>query len=176
MKNIPLVMLASASMLLATPAVDSLLTSEPTVNTPKAQTPAKKVCTKQDRMMHKKANSPLLIKRGLPRMMRIIAPYMNDPHFNLTPEQKSKLAEIKAQSKAKIMKMQPEAMKLKQEIIKASKMGTSAKSLEQKVGMLAVIEARATMTHLECIEATKNILTKEQIMFLLMHKKSHKNK
>jgi len=174
MKNIPLIMLASASMLLATPAVNSLLTADTTANTPKVQKPAKKICTKKDKMLHKKGNLPFLIKHGLPRMMRIIAPYMNDPHFNLTPEQKTKLAEIKAETKAKIMKMQPEAMKLKKEIIKASKIGTSAKSLEQKVGMLAVIEARATMAHLECIEATKDVLTKEQIMFLLMHKKSHK--
>ena len=170
MKKTTLMMLASASILLATPATNALVTSET-----KTPTHTKsKMCTKKERMMHRGANAPFLIKKGLPKMMRMIKPYMNDPDFALTAEQKAKLQQIKAQSRAKIMKMQPEVMQLKQEIIKASKMGKSAKSLEKKVGMLAVLEARATMTQLECIEATKHVLSKEQIMFLLMHKKSSK--
>ncbi len=50
-------------------------------------------------------------------------------------------------------------------------MGTSAESLQKKVAKLAVLQAQATMIHLKCIEETKNILTKEQLLFLLSQKK-----
>ena len=119
--------------------------------------------------MSKKRSSPFLIKHGLPHLTRMIKPYMNDPAFNLSPEQKNKLAQIGSETIGAIMQIKPEVAQLRKEIVRASTSGASADSLKAKVEKLAALEAKATMIHLKCIEQTKEVLTKDQLLFLLAH-------
>jgi len=44
------------------------------------------------------------------------------------------------------------------------------------VDKLASLEAEATMVHLKCIENTKDILTKDQLLFLLANKNKNHGK
>jgi hypothetical protein len=126
------------------------------------------------KMAKKKMNSPFLIKHGLPHLTKMVTPYMNDPAFNLTAEQKSKLAEIRSETIGTIMQIKPEVMTLRKEIVQASTSGASADSLQAKVEKLAALEAKATMVHLKCIEKTKDVLTKDQLLFLLANKNKMK--
>jgi len=126
------------------------------------------------KMMQKKMNSPFLIKHGLPHLTKMIMPYMNDPVFNLTAEQKEKLTEVRKQTMGAVKQIKPEVMKLRKEIVQASTSGASADSLKEKVEKLASLEAKATMVHLHCIEKTKAILTKDQLLFLLANKNKMK--
>ena len=165
-------MIASATMLLASPAELMQGQGKGMMN-PKCKIMHKGMMQKKT-MMKKKMNSPFLIKHGLPHMTKMVMPYIDDPAFNLTEEQKVKLTEIRKETMGSIMKIKPEVMQLRREIVQASTSGTAADSLKAKVEKLASLEAEATMTHLKCIEKTKAVLTKDQLLFLLSNKNKMK--
>ena len=198
MKKTTLLMIASASMLLAAPAVNNTTATNNTPQKgmyimPKGQGGGMnmKNCKckmskqgqgmnsnkmKKRMMMQKmKMKSPFLIKHGLPHLTKMIMPYMNDPAFNLTAEQKFQLAKVRKTTMSAIMEAKPKVMALRKEIVKASQAGVSSDKLKDKVAELALLEAAATMTHLKCIESTKAILTKDQIYFLLTNKSKRMN-
>jgi Spy/CpxP family protein refolding chaperone len=170
MKKTTLMMIASATMLLAAPSEMMQGQGKGMMNT----SPKGGMIQKKKMMKKKMMNSPFLIKHGLPHMTKMVKPYMDDPAFNLTPEQKSKLIEIRKETMGSIMKIKPEVMNLRKEIVQASTSGTSADTLKAKVEKLASLEAEATMTHLKCIEKTKAVLTKDQMLFLLANKNKMK--
>ena len=198
MKKTTLLMIASASMLLAAPAVNNTTTP---ANAPqkgmfimgkgqgggmnmkncKCKMPGKGQCKSGNKMQKKmmkqkmKMKSPFLIKHGLPHLTKMIMPYMNDPAFNLTAEQKFQLAKVRKTTMSAIMEAKPKVMALRKEIVRASQAGVSSDKLKDKVAELALLEAAATMTHLKCIESTKAILTKDQIYFLLTNKSKRMN-
>lgn len=168
MKKITLVMLASASMLLAAPGTP--MQGQGMKQGMKKQMMSGQKCYKHRHMKKKQMNSPFLIKHGLPHLGKMIMPYMDDPDFALSAEQKTKLALVRSETMEVMMKVKPQVLALRKEIIAAGKTGTPAEALQEKVAKLAVLEAMATMTHLKCIEMTKNILTKDQLLFLLSQK------
>ena len=116
---------------------------------------------KQSTKMGKKKMSPFLIKHGLPHMTKILMKNWDDAKLALTPEQKEKLLVVRKETMGGVMKLKPEVMALRKEIIQASKSGTKASNLKEKVEKLASLEAEATMVHLNCIENTKSVLTPE---------------
>ncbi len=200
MKKTTLMMIASASMLLAAPAVENTTVQAPQnkgmylMNKGQGNGMGMKNCKCkiskkcqgmkgtgsqkiQKKMMKEKMkkNSPFLIKHGLPHLTKMIMPYMNDPAFNLTAKQKEQLAKVRMTTMSAIMEAKPKVMALRKEIVNASASGVSAEELKDKVAKLALLEAATTMTHLKCIESTKNILTKDQLYFLLTNKNKKMN-
>ena len=198
MKKTTLLMIASASMLLAAPAVNTAANNAPqkgmyimTKDQGQGGGMNMKNCKckmskqgqgmnsnrmKQKMMMQKmKMNSPFLIKHGLPHLTKMIMPYMNDPAFNLTSEQKFQLAKVRKTTMSAIMEAKPKVMALRKEIVRASQAGVSSDKLKDKVAELALLEGAATMAHLKCIESTKAILTKDQMYFLLTNKNKKMN-
>ena len=184
MKRTALMMIASASVLLAQPALDNnnqpkkgmIIMTKTQGTSPvmrgqgmNANKMKHKKMMKQ-KMAKMKMNSPFLIKHGLPHLTKMIMPYMNDPAFNLTAEQKEQLAKVRATTMSAIMEAKPKVMVLRKEIVNASSAGTSSEELKDKVAKLALLQAAATMTHIKCIESTKAILTKDQLYFLLANK------
>ena len=186
MKKITLMMIASAAVLLAQPAMET--TNKPMIMTKthglspmmRGQGMSTNKMMMQKNMMKgtmakKKMNSPFLIKHGLPHLSKMIMPYMNDPAFNLTADQKEQLSKVRITTMTAIMEAKPKVMALRKEIVNASASGVSAEELKDKVAKLALLEAAATMTHLKCIESTKAILTKNQLYFLLANKNKKMN-
>jgi len=184
MKKTALMMIASASVLFAQPALDNnnqpkkgmviMTKTQGTSPMMRGQGINANKMMKQKKMKRKmtqmKMNSPFLIKHGLPHLTKMIMPYMNDTAFNLTSEQKEQLAKVRATTMSAIMEAKPKVMVLRKEIVNASSAGVSAEELKDKVAKLALLQAAATMTHLKCIESTKAILTKDQLYFLLANK------
>jgi hypothetical protein len=179
MKKTALMMIASASVLFAQPALDNnnqpkkgmviMTKTQGTSPMMRGQGMNANRMMNQKGMMNKrmakrKMNSPFLIKHGLPHLTKMIMPYMNDPAFNLTAEQKKQLAKVRATTMNAVMEGKPKVMALRKEIVNASSAGVSAEELKDKVAKLALLQAAATMTHLKCIESTKAILTKEKGM------------
>ena len=127
--------------------------------------------------MHKKRmGSPFLIKHGLPHLTKMLVKSWDDPKLALTADQKAKLLEVRKTTMSGVKKLKPEVMKLRKEIIEASKAGTKAADLKPKVDKLADLEAEATMVHLNCIDSTKAILTKAQYDYLMQKRKEHMQK
>ncbi len=187
MTKTALMMIASASVLFAQPALDNnsqpkkgmIIMTKTQGTSPMMRGQGMNV---NRMMMHKnmkkgqmakkkmKMNAPFLIKHGLPHLTKMIMPYMNDPAFNLTAEQKEQLAKVRTTTMRAIMEAKPEVIALRKEIVNASSAGVSAEELKDKVAKLALLQAAATMTHLKCIESTKAVLTKDQMYFLLTNK------
>ena len=189
-------MMASASMLLAVPAANTAANNTPQKSmyimtqgqgggmnmkncrckmSKQGQGMNSNKMRKKMMMQKMKKNSPFLIKHGLPHLTKMIMPYMNDPAFNLTSEQKFQLAKVRKTTMSAIMEAKPKVMALRKEIVRASQAGVSSDKLKDKVAELALLEAAATMTHLKCIESTKAILTKDQMYFLLTNKNKKMN-
>jgi len=197
LKKTTLIMLASASVLLAAPGVETNSAAAPqkgmyimtkgqgggmmnmgncNCKMSKQGQGMKSQKMKQKMMKQKmKMNSPFLIKHGLPHLTKMIMPYMNDPAFNLTSEQKFQLAKVRKSTMNAIMEAKPKVTALRKEIVRASQAGVSSDKLKDKVAELALLEAAATMAHLKCIESTKAILTKDQMYFLLTNKNKKMN-
>ena len=190
-------MIASASLLLASPAATTPVQEAPQKGifimkkgqpnglnknmmkkcktTMNAQQQNAKQMQKMMMKQKMQINSPFLIKHGLPHLTKMIMPYMNDPAFNVTAEQKEQLAKVRNATMSAIMEAKPKVMALRKEIVASSQAGVSPEKLKDKVVELALLEAAATMTHLTCIESTKAILTKEQMYFLLTNKSKKMN-
>jgi len=190
-------MIASASMLLASPAATTPVQNAPQKGmfimkkgqpnglnqkmmnkckvTMDAQQQNSNKMRKQLIKQKMKMNSPFLIKHGLPHLTKMIMPYINDPAFNLTAEQKTQLSKVRVGTMTAVMEAKAKVMVLRKEIVTSSQAGVTADQLKDKVAELALVEAAATMTHLKCIEATKSILTKDQMYFLLTNKSKKMN-
>ncbi len=196
LKKTSLLMIASASMLLASPAVINTTVTQQApqkgmfiMKKPQAQNKMMNQCktiinaekmaaNKLEKKMMKqkmKMNSPFLIKHGLPHLTKMIMPYMNNPAFNLTAEQKEALAKVRVTTMTAVMEAKQKVIVLRKDIVTSSQSGVSAEALKDKVATLALLEAAATMTHLKCIESTKAILTKDQMYFLLTNKNKKMN-
>ena len=129
---------------------------------------------KQGNKMHKmKMNSPFLIKHGLPHLTKMLMKSWDDKTLALTQEQKTKLIAVRKETMGGIMRLKPEVMKLRKEIIQASRSGSKAAELKAKVDKLAVLEAEATMVHLKCLDNSKAVLTKAQYNYLMEKRKEH---
>lgn len=181
LKKTTLIMIASASMLLAAPAMDAnmnmqgqgmkMMQNNKYANSPrKGQGMHGNKKMMKNKMSKKKMNSPFLIKHGLPHLSKMIMPYMSDPQFNLTADQKEKLTKVRVQTMGVVMETKPKVIALRKEIVNASTSGTKADDLKEKVAKLSLLQATATMAHLKCIEETKEILSKDQLLFLLVNK------
>jgi len=166
MKKIALVSIATLSMLLAAPNNSSMMSGQQQGS---QMTHSSKMQMKK-KMMKRKMNSPFLIKHGLPHLSKDVMKNWDNPAFALTSEQKERLTAVRKETMGSVKKLKPEVMALKKEIVQASTSGTKASDLKEKVNKLASMEAEATIVQLKCIEKTKNILTKDQILFLLANK------
>jgi len=165
MKKIALVSIATLSMLLASPNGAMMMGGHG------SQMKSAYKCMKQ-KTIKKRMNSPFLIKAGLPHMTKMVKMNWNNPVLALTPEQKQKLIVVRKETLSVVMQLKPEVMRLKREIVQGTLMGAKATEMKEKVKTLALKEAKATIVHLNCIEKTKEILTKDQLFFLLTHKKN----
>ncbi|MBD3790312.1 MAG: hypothetical protein IE885_08140 [Campylobacterales bacterium] len=126
----------------------------------------------KNKMAGKKQNSPFLIKFGLPHMTKMVMQHWDEPAFALTNEQKEQLLKVRKETMGAVIQIKPEVIALRNEIVSAGTSGASADSLKEKVEKLASLEANATMVQLRCIEKTKEILNKDQLLFLLSHRKN----
>lgn len=132
----------------------------------------KKMCRQKKGMKRgMRRNSPFLIKHGLPHMTKMVIRYWDDPAFGLNDAQKQKLLMVRKETMGAVQRIRPEVMALKREIVAASTSGVKADSLKSKVDKLASLKAEATMVQLKCVEKTTEVLSKDQLLFLLSHKK-----
>jgi hypothetical protein len=122
----------------------------------------------------KKAHSPFLIKQGLPHMSKMVMMAWNDPAFSLTPEQKTTLEGIRKKTMGSVMKLKKEILPLTRSIIQGTYSGKTADALKDDVKKLGQLEAEATIVQLQCMEETKKVLTKDQLIYLLQKSAQHK--
>lgn len=106
---------------------------------------------------------PFLIIDKLPHLSMMIKVLWDDEDLALTPEQKTKLIQIRQETRSAAMAIAGEIDRLEAEIVKASFDGVKPEDLQTKVNELASLRAQATMAHLACIYNTRVLLTQEQL-------------
>jgi len=130
---------------------------------------------KQGGKMHKKGkHSPFLIKRGLPHLSKMIMKNWDDATLALTTEQKESLTKVRQETMRVLKEIKPQIGALAKEIVQGSKAGTKASELKSKVEKLALLQAKATMTQLKCLDNTKAILKPEQLDGLMKKRKAQR--
>jgi hypothetical protein len=109
-----------------------------------------------------KKTKPFLIQGKLPHLTMMIKQMWNDEDLALTKEQKTKLLEVRKETVSKLQKLKPQVAQLEAKIVQAVQDGEEPQNLQTDVKKLAQLKAKATMTHLQCIYKTRQILTKDQ--------------
>ena len=197
MKKTTLMMIASATMLLASPAIDGSGSMMQGKCGKGMMSQGKcgqgmKMMRGQKMAMHgkqmrkhgmknkRKMHSPFLIKHGLPHMSKIVMLSWDDPAFGLTVEQKTALKAIRKTTMGSVANIKKEILPLTKTIIAGTYSGKTADELKESVKKLGELEAEATIVQIQCIEETKKVLTKDQLIYLLQksmqHRKNHKMK
>lgn len=116
--------------------------------------------------VRKMLHSVFLIQRGLPHYSMILKKFWNDSKLALNDKQKSQLIEVRKETMKNIKELAPKAIKLKREIVKASRNGEDLEKLAKMTDELASLKAKATKVQLKCISETKKILDKKQLEYL----------
>ena len=123
---------------------------------------------KQNKMGKKQGKpSPFLISKGLPHMTKMIKQNWDNPKLGLTQDQKKKLLVVRKTTVGGIQALKPQVMPLQKKIKKMTMNGADTSKLNPMIDELAVLKAKMTKVHVKCIHDSKNILTKEQVQFLL---------
>ncbi len=115
----------------------------------------------------KVTESPFLIKRGLPHLSAMVMQNWDDTALALNKEQQNSLTAVREHTMGEVGRLKNEILPLRVSITSAVLSGTSSAQLKEKVEKLAQLEAEATMVHIKCIEDTKNILSKDQMIYLM---------
>ena len=109
---------------------------------------------------------PFLIHGKLPHLTGTIMQLWDDEDLALTPEQKTKLKQIRIRTVGGLGTIRGEVFPLEAEIVEASLNGVNPEALEDDVEKLAELRAEATILHLRCLYDTKKVLTKEQLSII----------
>ena len=91
----------------------------------------------------------------------------DDPEFNLTDEQKSKLLVVREETISGVQGISREIAPLEQQVAKGIFSGKTADELGPLVQAIAGLKAEATMIHLRCLYDTREILDKQQLDFII---------
>jgi len=112
-------------------------------------------------------SSPFLISSGLPHMTMKIKQNWDSPTLSLTSEQKEKLLVVRKTTIQGIRSLKPQIMQLEKQIKRMTMSGKAVSQINDRVDELAVLKANISKVQINCIHESKNILTKDQVRFLL---------
>lgn len=112
-------------------------------------------------------SSPFLISSGLPHMTKMIKINWDNPDLALNLEQKKKLLVVRKTTLTGVKSLKPQIMQLEKQIKKMTMSGQSVTQINSRVDALALLKAKISKVHINCIHESKNILTQKQVKFLL---------
>ena len=113
-------------------------------------------------------NSPFLInKENLPHFTGLLIKNWDKAKLGLSDAQKEKLLVIRKETKEGVKKLKIEIDELETEVIDAMIDREAPSTVESQVDKIAKLKAQVTKIHLKCISNTTEILSDEQIEFLL---------
>jgi cytochrome c len=115
----------------------------------------------------RKKFKPFLITSGIPHLTAVININWDDEELNLTDKQKEKLLKIRKKTLMALKDLKLEIKELEDFIIKSIQDDESKKELFSMVEELGDLKVKATKIHIECVQDTKNTLTKDQVKFVM---------
>lgn len=123
----------------------------------------------------KSQKTQFLINRGLTPLLRMTMMSAKDPLLGLDVEQFTQLSAIKADIMPRAQKIKTELKTLRHSVTMAVTSGTTVEAIKVDVERLGALKAEQTLLRIECMNRTKAVLTKDQLIYLLS-KSTSKNK
>jgi mono/diheme cytochrome c family protein len=112
--------------------------------------------------------SPFLINlSSMPHLTKILIQNWDKGALGLTPEQKKRLLVVREETMSSVKALKRKLAPLEREIVEDLVDEKSLKELQPKVDEVAKLKAEATMVHLKCLKSSVEILTEEQLEYLL---------
>ena len=115
----------------------------------------------------RKHNSSLLVKRGLTPLLKVVMMSAKDPLLGLDGEQLSIFRTIKKDIMPRSKSLKKDIRAKKRAIQLAITAGTTVEAIKVDMKDLALLRADATLLRIECINRTKAVLSKDQLIYLL---------
>ena len=113
-------------------------------------------------------NSPFLMNRdALPHLTKILMHHWDKEALHLSKEQKKKLLLVRKETLMGVKKIKKALQPLQSEIMDLMYDGANLKIIQPKVEEVAKLKAQATMIHLKCLKDSIEILTDEQMEYIL---------
>ncbi len=113
-------------------------------------------------------NSPFLMNIDtLPHLTKILMHHWDKEALNLSKEQKEKLLVVRKETMTGVKKIKKALKPLQSEIMDLMYDGADLKLLQPKVDKVAKLKAQATMIHLKCLKDSIEVLTDEQMEYIL---------
>jgi len=112
--------------------------------------------------------SPFLVNaEGLPHMTKLLVENWDKAALGLTKEQKEKLLVVRQETLGAVKKIKKQIKPLENEVTEAMIDREKPKSVEAQLIQISKLKFEASKVHLKCIVDTTNILSEEQVAFLL---------
>jgi len=112
--------------------------------------------------------SPFLVNaEGLPHMTKLLVENWDKTALGLSKEQKEKLLVVRKETLAAVKKIKKQIKPLEDEVAEAMIDREDPKSVEKQLIDIAKLKTEASRVHLKCIAQTTEILSEEQVAFLL---------
>lgn len=113
-------------------------------------------------------NSPFLMNiDALPHLTKMLMHHWDKEALNLSKEQKEKLLVVRKETMAGVKKIKKALKPLQSEIMDLMYEGADLKTIQPKVDEVAKLKAQGTMIHLKCLKDSIEILTDEQMEYIL---------
>jgi len=113
-------------------------------------------------------NSPFLVNHeGLPHMTKLLVQNWDKVALGLSKEQKEKLLVIRKETLYAVKSIKQKLKPLEDEVSEAMIDREDPKSVYKNLDEIAKLKLEASKVHLKCITETTNILSEEQVAFLL---------
>ena len=114
-------------------------------------------------------NSPFLMNQdALPHLTKILVEHWTKAKLGLSSEQKEKLLIVRKETMQSVKKIKKALSVLEAEVIEMTvDEDVELKSIQGRVDEIAKLKAEATMIQLKCLKESVQILTEEQLEFLL---------
>ncbi len=113
-------------------------------------------------------NAPFLIHHdGLPHITKLLIHNWDKAALGLSKEQKERLLQVRKETMGAVKKIKQQLKPLEDEVAEAMLDDEDPSSVEKQLQQIAKLKLEATRVHLKCIAQTREILSEEQIAFLL---------
>ena len=113
-------------------------------------------------------NSPFLMNQEeLPHLTKMLMQHWDKAKLGLTDEQKGKLLIVRTETMTGVKKIKKALKVLEAEVIEMAVDGEALEKIKPKVDEVAKLKAKATMIHLKCLKDSIEVLTDEQMEYIL---------
>ena len=121
-----------------------------------------------DGKMNALKNSPFLMNiDALPHLTKMLMHHWDKEALNLSKEQKEKLLVVRKETMSGVQKIKKALKPLQSKIMDLMYEGEELKAIQPKVDEVSKLKNQATMIHLKCLKDSIEILTDEQMEYIL---------